>query len=321
MQTSPETGRQQPEQSPRTPFVDRHLGHVPDPGAYARATGHESLAALVEATVPAAIRMREPLDLPPALDEEDALAALRAVAARNTVVQPMIGLGYHGTVTPPVVRRNVLQNPAWYTAYTPYQPEISQGRLEALLTFQTLVTDLTGLDVANASLLDEPTAAAEAMTLLRRAAKAGDDAVFLVDTDVLPQTRAVLRTRAEPLGIELVDLDLGRRGRRARRGRPRRAGRPPGLRRAAAVPRRLGPGPRPARRDRRGRRGRAAGWPWPPTRSPSPCSPRPGEQGRRRRRSARCSASACPWATAARTPGTWPCATACSGCCPAAWSG
>jgi len=194
--------------SPRTPFVDRHLGHVPDVEAYARATGHVDLAALVEATVPAAIRLREPLDLPEALDEEDALTALRQVATRNTVLQPMIGLGYHGTVTPPVVRRNVLQNPAWYTAYTPYQPEISQGRLEALLTFQTLVTDLTGLDVANASLLDEPTAAAEAMTLLRRAAKAPDDAVFLVDTDVLPQTRAVLQTRAEPLGIELVDLPL-----------------------------------------------------------------------------------------------------------------
>ena len=195
--------------SPVTPFVDRHLGHVPDMSAYARATGHESLEALVEATVPAAIRMQVPLDLPPALAEEDAIAALRGIAARNTVVQPMIGLGYHGTVTPPVVRRNVLQNPAWYTAYTPYQPEISQGRLEALLTFQTLVTDLTGLDVANASLLDEPTAAAEAMTLLRRAGKAPEDAVFLVDTDVLPQTRAVLQTRAEPLGIELVDLDLG----------------------------------------------------------------------------------------------------------------
>ncbi len=195
--------------SPRAVFSERHLGHVPDPEAYARATGFDSLADLVDATVPAGIRQDEPLDLPPALDEEDALVELRAVAARNRVVQPMIGLGYHGTVTPPVVRRNVLQNPAWYTAYTPYQPEISQGRLEALLTFQTLVTDLTGLDVANASLLDEPTAAAEAMTLLRRATKAGEDAVFLVDTDVLPQTRAVLATRAEPLGIELVDLDLG----------------------------------------------------------------------------------------------------------------
>jgi len=207
--TTPRTSERDSSDSPRTPFVDRHLGHVPDPGAYARATGHESLEALVDATVPAGIRQLEPLDLPPALEEEDALVELRALAARNRVVQPMIGLGYHGTVTPPVVRRNVLQNPAWYTAYTPYQPEISQGRLEALLTFQTLVTDLTGLDVANASLLDEPTAAAEAMTLLRRAAKAGDDAVFLVDTDVLPQTRAVLATRAEPLGIELVDLDLG----------------------------------------------------------------------------------------------------------------
>ncbi|MFC5382434.1 aminomethyl-transferring glycine dehydrogenase [Aquipuribacter nitratireducens] len=195
--------------TPRTAFVDRHLGHVPDVDAFAAGTGFDDLEALVDATVPAGIRQDEPLDLPPALDEEDALAELRGLAARNRVVQPMIGLGYHGTVTPPVVRRNVLQDPAWYTAYTPYQPEISQGRLEALLTFQTVVTDLTGLDVANASLLDEPTAAAEAMTLLRRATRAGDDAVFLVDTDVLPQTRAVLQTRAEPLGIGLVDLDLG----------------------------------------------------------------------------------------------------------------
>ncbi|WP_380168267.1 aminomethyl-transferring glycine dehydrogenase [Jannaschia sp. R86511] len=210
MPTTPSTpSPSTPSPSPRTAFPDRHLGHVPDPEAFARATGFDSLSELVAATVPAGIRQQEPLDLPAPLDEEDALAELRAVAARNRVVQPMIGLGYHGTVTPPVVRRNVLQDPAWYTAYTPYQPEISQGRLEALLTFQTLVTDLTGLDVANASLLDEPTAAAEAMTLLRRAAKAADDAVFLVDTDVLPQTRAVLATRAEPLGIDLVDLDLG----------------------------------------------------------------------------------------------------------------
>ncbi len=120
----------------------------------------------------------------------------------------MIGLGYSGTVTPPVIRRNVLENPAWYTAYTPYQPEISQGRLEALLTFQTMVADLTGLPVAGASLLDEATAAAEAMTLLRRAGKA-KSARFVVDADTLPQTLAVLRTRAEPLGIELVVADLG----------------------------------------------------------------------------------------------------------------
>ncbi len=135
------------------------------------------------------------------------LAELRALAARNTVTVPMIGLGYAGTVTPPVIRRNVLENPAWYTAYTPYQPEISQGRLEALLTFQTVVADLTGLPVAGASLLDEATAAAEAMTLLRRAGKARSPR-FVVDADTLPQTLEVLRTRAEPLGIELVVDDL-----------------------------------------------------------------------------------------------------------------
>ena len=143
------------------------------------------------------------------------LAELRALAARNTVTVPMIGLGYHGTVTPPVIRRNVLENPAWYTAYTPYQPEISQGRLEALLTFQTTVADLTGLPVAGASLLDEATAAAEAMTLLRRAEPI-DQPRFVVDADTLPQTLAVLRTRAEPLGIELVVVDLGRRAARRR---------------------------------------------------------------------------------------------------------
>ncbi len=138
--------------------------------------------------------------LPPARTEQQALAELRRLAARNTVRTSMIGLGYYGTNTPAVIRRNVLENPAWYTAYTPYQPEISQGRLEALLNFQTMVCDLTALPVANASLLDEASAAAEAMTLCRRVTK-GD--VFLADADCLPQTLDVLRTRAEPLGIEL----------------------------------------------------------------------------------------------------------------------
>ena len=132
------------------------------------------------------------------------LDELRGLAARNTTLEPMLGLGYHGTLTPPVIRRNVLEDPAWYTAYTPYQPEISQGRLEALLNFQTMVCDLTGLDVAGASMLDESTAAAEAMLLLRRADKTDKTASrFLVDADTLPQTVAVLRTRAEALGIEL----------------------------------------------------------------------------------------------------------------------
>ncbi|WP_300015662.1 aminomethyl-transferring glycine dehydrogenase [Pseudonocardia sp.] len=192
------------------PFADRHVG--PRPGeldTMLAAVGVSSLDELAARAVPDAIRDTAPVPstLPPAATESEVLAELRALAARNTVTVPMIGLGYSGTVTPPVIRRNVLENPAWYTAYTPYQPEISQGRLEALLTFQTAVADLTGLPVAGASLLDEATAAAEAMTLLRRAGKARS-ARFVVDADTLPQTLDVLRTRAEPLGIELVVTDL-----------------------------------------------------------------------------------------------------------------
>jgi glycine dehydrogenase len=195
------------------PFVDRHIGPRPaELSTLLAAVGAESLDALADAVVPDSIRDRAPeaSTLPPAASEPEVLAELRALAARNTVTVPMIGLGYSGTVTPPVIRRNVLENPAWYTAYTPYQPEISQGRLEALLTFQTTVADLTGLPVAGASLLDEATAAAEAMTLLRRAGRATSPR-FVVDADTLPQTIEVLRTRAEPLGIELVvaDLDAG----------------------------------------------------------------------------------------------------------------
>ncbi|WP_369812521.1 aminomethyl-transferring glycine dehydrogenase [Kineosporia sp. A_224] len=170
--------------------------------------GHDSLDALVAAVMPAVIRDRDGLDLPPAVGEAEVLAELTALAARNTVLTPMIGLGYHGTHTPGVILRNVLENPAWYTAYTPYQPEISQGRLEALLNFQTVVSDLTGLPTANASLLDEGTAAAEAMTVMRRSTKGAAGAVLVVDTDVLPQTRAVIGTRSEPLGITVVDADL-----------------------------------------------------------------------------------------------------------------
>ncbi len=194
------------------PFVDRHVGPRPDELATMLATiGVASLDELADRALPASIRDRDEeagAALPAPATEAEALAELRALAARNHVTVPMIGLGYSGTVTPPVIRRNVLENPAWYTAYTPYQPEISQGRLEALLTFQTTVADLTGLPVAGASLLDEATAAAEAMTLLRRAGKA-KSARFVVDADTLPQTLEVLRTRAEPLGIELVVADLG----------------------------------------------------------------------------------------------------------------
>src|SRR4051794_2354744 len=172
------------------------------------AVGHSSLASLADACVPEGVRDRTPLDLPAAADEATVLAELRERAADNEVFTSMIGLGYYGTVTPAVIQRNILENPAWYTAYTPYQPEISQGRLEALLNFQTMVADLTGLPIAGASMLDEATAAAEAMTLVRRAGRAAADAVFVVDADVLPQTLAVLETRAEPLGIRLHVADL-----------------------------------------------------------------------------------------------------------------
>ncbi len=188
-------------------FESRHIGSPPaEQERMLGMTGHASLDELTQAALPPGIGDPRPLDLPPALSEAEALAELRRLAGRNTVARSMIGLGYYGTHTPAVIRRNVLENPAWYTAYTPYQPEISQGRLEALLTFQTLVEDLTGLPVAGASLLDEATAAAEAMTLARRAARRGR--IFLADADCLPQTLAVLATRAEPLGIELVVAEI-----------------------------------------------------------------------------------------------------------------
>ncbi|MDQ2721828.1 MAG: aminomethyl-transferring glycine dehydrogenase [Actinomycetota bacterium] len=172
--------------------------------------GVDTLDELATAAVPASILEAGGAGLevlPAAASEHEALAELRALARRNTVTTSMIGLGYYDTLTPAVITRNVLENPAWYTAYTPYQPEISQGRLEALLNFQTMVTDLTGMELANSSMLDEASAAAEAMTLLRRAGKSRSPR-FVVDADVLPQTRAVLATRAEPLGIELVEADL-----------------------------------------------------------------------------------------------------------------
>ncbi len=163
----------------------------------------ESVADLVDQAVPEAIRDRTPLDLPPGRTEADVLAGMRELAERNQVLTSLIGQGYSGTITPPVIQRNLLENPAWYTAYTPYQPEISQGRLEALLNFQTMVTDLTAMDLANASLLDEATAAAEAMTMLRRVDDKGGN-TFFVDAGCHPQTIEVVRTRAEPLGIDVV---------------------------------------------------------------------------------------------------------------------
>ena len=192
----------------RPSFAERHIGLRPaDVEHMLEVVGHESLESLMSAAVPGGIRTAGTLDLPPPASEEDVAAELRGLAARNRVAEPMIGLGYHGTLTPPVIRRNVLEDPSWYTAYTPYQPEISQGRLEALLNFQTVVGDLTGLPTANASLLDEATAAAEAMTLVRRANRKATGP-FVVDSDALPQTIEVVRTRADAMGIDVVVADL-----------------------------------------------------------------------------------------------------------------
>jgi glycine dehydrogenase len=191
-----------------TPFEQRHIG--PDAEAQAKMlaqVGYGSLDELTAAAVPDVIKSAEALNLPGARTEADVLAELRTLADRNQVLAPMIGLGYYGTFTPPVILRNVMENPAWYTAYTPYQPEISQGRLEALLNFQTMVAELTGLPTSGASLLDEATAAAEAMSLARRVGKV-KNGVFLVDADTLPQTLAVIETRAEPTGVEVVTADL-----------------------------------------------------------------------------------------------------------------
>lgn len=190
------------------PFANRHIG----PWDHSRqelldAIGYESLDALVDKVVPKSIQWDGSPDLPAALSESGALAALKEKFSKNVLLKPLIGQGYSGTITPPVIQRNILENPGWYTAYTPYQPEISQGRLEALLNFQTMVVDLTGLDVANASLLDEATAAAEAMSLSLTMNPRGS--VFWVDEECHPQTIEVVRTRAEPLGVtvEVASID------------------------------------------------------------------------------------------------------------------
>ena len=192
-------------------FLERHIG--PDEGEIAEmlaALGLASLDELIERAVPESIRLTEPLDLPGPVSELQATRNLRETAGKNRVFTSLIGAGYYGTITPAVLTRNLLENPGWYTAYTPYQPEISQGRLEALLNFQTMVSDLTAMDITNASMLDEGTAAAEAMTLLHRVNKAaakGDANTFVVDADALPQTIEVICTRAAPLGIEVVIAD------------------------------------------------------------------------------------------------------------------
>jgi glycine dehydrogenase len=187
-------------------FAQRHIGPRPEEwDAMARACGHGSLDALVTAAVPAQIRRSDSLELPESLGEAAALDRLRVIASKNRVLKSFIGMGYHDTITPPVIQRNILENPGWYTQYTPYQAEISQGRLEGLLNFQTMVCDLTGLDISNASLLDEATACAEAMTLCRRVKEADAHRdTFWIDSDCHPQNIDTVRTRAEAMGLKVV---------------------------------------------------------------------------------------------------------------------
>ena len=187
-------------------FVRRHLGPTEaDRQEMLAILGMQSLDALVDNTIPEDIRLRTAISLPKNRSEQDVLGELRAIADRNQVYRSLIGMGYFDCVTPPVIQRNILENPGWYTQYTPYQAEIAQGRLEALINFQTMVADLTGLPLANASLLDEATAAAEAMTMCIAHARGqdGEKNEFFVSQDCHPQTIAVMQTRAEPLGITL----------------------------------------------------------------------------------------------------------------------
>ncbi|PTT58640.1 aminomethyl-transferring glycine dehydrogenase, partial [Arthrobacter sp. HMWF013] len=199
-------------QSSPTTFADRHIGarRQADIDTMLKAVGYDTVDGLVDVAVPDSIRQESPLSLDSALSEVQVLAALRKLAGKNKMAVQMIGQGYYDTVTPPVIRRNILEAPAWYTAYTPYQPEISQGRLEALLNFQTMVQDLTGLPVANASLLDEATAVAEAVLLMRRANKnkTAKDGKTVLDADLLPQTIAIVLGRAEALGFEVEIANL-----------------------------------------------------------------------------------------------------------------
>src|SRR4029079_3748845 len=188
-------------------FAPRHIGPSPDErDRMLKTVGASSLDALIDEAIPRSIRLTTPLNLPPPESEHQYLRRLARLPQRHTPFRSYIGLGYHDTITPSVVQRMVMENPGWYTLYTPYQAEIAQGRLESLLNFQTMVSELTGMEVANASLLDEATAAAEAMTLLHRVHKApgpGEWRTFLASDRCFPQTLEVLRSRAEPLGIEL----------------------------------------------------------------------------------------------------------------------
>src|SRR6478609_277463 len=191
---------------PGEKFEQRHIGtSSEDQKEMLRVIGASSLDQLIEQTVPSAIRLKNPLSLPAPVSEFDFLKDFKAMVSQNKLFRSYIGLGYYNTITPPVILRNILENPGWYTAYTPYQAEIAQGRLEMLINYQTMVTELTGMELANASLLDEATAAAEAMTLLHSSRKASkkNSEVFLVSDTCFPQTIDVLITRATPLGIEL----------------------------------------------------------------------------------------------------------------------
>jgi glycine dehydrogenase len=186
-------------------FVRRHVGPgEADIAEMLAQLGYDTLDDLVDATVPEGIRLRQPLAIHAAMGEHEALASLRAIARKNRIFKSFLGYGYHDTLTPPVIQRNILENPGWYTAYTPYQAEIAQGRLEALLNFQTMVIDLTGLEIANASLLDESTAAAEAMFLAYQAKGSSSRNVFFIDARCHPQTIDVVRTRAIARSIDVV---------------------------------------------------------------------------------------------------------------------
>ena len=294
----------------RNEFLARHLGpREADIAAMLERLGFDSLDALTDCVIPVGIQGSNVLDLPAGLGEAEALDALRAIASRNRRFISCIGQGYYATHTPAPIQRNMLENPGWYTAYTPYQAEISQGRLEALLNFQTMIIDLTGLDVANASLLDEATAAAEAMTMCQRLAKNRPARRSSSPPHCHPQTIDVVRTRAEPLGIEVVvgderELDDSAAIFGALLQYPASTGRDLRLPRAdrAACMARQAPGRR---------RRRPAG--------PDPADARPANSAPTSP-SAAPSASACRWATAARTPPTSPPATHSSATCPAAWS-
>ena len=194
-------------------FQDRHIGPSRvEEESMLREIGEQNLDSFIEKVIPTNIFIKDGMDLPSPLSEVEVIAELREHAVANRPLRSMIGMGYYDAITPPVILRNVLENPGWYTAYTPYQPEISQGRLEAIFAFQTVVSDMTGLPIANASMLDEATSAAEAMTLARRSSQAVDDASFLVDTNLHPHIRAVIATRAKPLKISLLEMDFRKRG-------------------------------------------------------------------------------------------------------------